>query len=1073
MAKDKTLDLTIKIAGQVDKSLLNAIGQTQNSVSSLSKNLSKIGTAGLAAMGALATGTVAAIVQCTNVAEEFESNMSDVVKYVSGLADATGEISDAIAENGKSYAENYSDAKKAILDLSTQIPYTAEELTKLAAAAGQSGYSMEELFSYDSNGNVQGFLKDVAEWGVAMDIDAEQAGDWAAKWEVAFGMTHDEVMELADIINYLGANSATTAAEIAQVVNETVSMGDMAGVDSKTTVAIADAMLAMGVSADSAGTSIKRMYTNLSKGYAASSTIQTALGKLGMTAEGVAESMQVDGTQTLLDILQGIKELPESEQLATVSSLFGQCAVEGGGKLVENIEVLESALEAANDSSLYSGSMEREFIIKSSTAESIDTMMSNSWYALQEEIGEEFLPVKKQFSLMMIDVIDTLRNNMPQLEQIAESMATILSGGVEKLGQALEDALPYIQQGLDYVANNGDKVASIIGGLAAAFATMKAAPLIETVLGGAGSLLFGTSTSYGKKKGGLISSLLGLGGSASKTVSGIGSGIKNTATGVASSASGYAGSILSSIGNIGNTKIGGMIGSGLSKAGSFVTGGLSTIGSGLAGVGSKIAGGAGNLVSLVASSSPGQAASSVLSGIGGAASTAGSFLGSILNVGTTVLSPVTSMFGGILSTALPIVGVIGSIIAVLGILYDNVDGLQGIFVKVFGSEGFEIFETFKNKLTSSVDFIEGLFNGGLSTALLGFRQKIVGGYDDTGEKVNGIFGTLFNTDLVAGAYDGIVSVLQSILGVIGQVVSFARNYIQPIIEEIFSYITGTVMPIILQVVSAAAPIVSQIITNIGTAVMTVAQIIATAIQAALPVIEGIITTVLSIASVVVPAALAGFNALWEGLSSIIQSIQQIFNGVIEFITGVFTGDWETAWTGVKDIFGGIFDTLAELIKTPINAVIAIINGAIENINALGITIPDWVPKLGGKTFSLDIPEIPQLAKGGFTNGPSIAGEAGTEAVISFASGVRSQNIDTWAQAGRMLGLDSLYSSEAKLDDIDTDSSSYGSITFAPQITIQGNADESTVDQMVTQMKEMFEQMMEQYTRQRGRVALSR
>ena len=97
------------------------------------------------------------------------------------------------------------------LDLSTQIPMTAEELTQLAAAAGQSGKGISDLIQTDAAGNIGGFLKDVAMMGTAMDISAEQAGDWAAKWEHSFNMTHDQVMVLSDQINYLGANNATTA----------------------------------------------------------------------------------------------------------------------------------------------------------------------------------------------------------------------------------------------------------------------------------------------------------------------------------------------------------------------------------------------------------------------------------------------------------------------------------------------------------------------------------------------------------------------------------------------------------------------------------------------------------------------------------------------------------------------------------------------------------------------------------------------------------------------------------------------------------------------------------------------
>lgn len=89
----------------------------------------------------------------------------------------------------------------------------------------------------------------------------------------------------------------------------------------------------------------------------------------------------------------------------------------------------------------------------------------------------------------------------------------------------------------------------------------------------------------------------------------------------------------------------------------------------------------------------------------------------------------------------------------------------------------------------------------------------------------------------------------------------------------------------------------------------------------------------------------------------------IFDGLIKFITGVFTGNWSKAWDGVKEIFGGAFEGLKSLCKLPMNAVIGMINGAISGINKLGLKIPDWVPEIGGKNFSINIPKIPMLAVG--------------------------------------------------------------------------------------------------------------
>lgn len=131
------------------------------------------------------------------------------------------------------------------------------------------------------------------------------------------------------------------------------------------------------------------------------------------------------------------------------------------------------------------------------------------------------------------------------------------------------------------------------------------------------------------------------------------------------------------------------------------------------------------------------------------------------------------------------------------------------------------------------------------------------------------------------------------------------------------------------------------------------------------------------------------NGFFANVKNIWDSIKKIFDGIIDFIRGIFTGDWERAWNGVKEIFGGIFDGLIALAKAPINGIIGIVNGAISGLNALidginkiSIDVPDWVPLLGGKKFGFSIPHIPNipyLAKGGIlSSGSAIVGEAGPE-----------------------------------------------------------------------------------------------
>lgn len=136
----------------------------------------------------------------------------------------------------------------------------------------------------------------------------------------------------------------------------------------------------------------------------------------------------------------------------------------------------------------------------------------------------------------------------------------------------------------------------------------------------------------------------------------------------------------------------------------------------------------------------------------------------------------------------------------------------------------------------------------------------------------------------------------------------------------------------------------------------------------------------------------------------ISGVIKVFDGLIDFITGVFTGNWKTAWTGVKNIFKGIFDTFAAICKVPINAVISIINGAISRLNKISVNIPDWVPKFGGKTYGINLPTIPLLYKGtnNWQGGAAIIHDRGGE-VVDLPRGSRVYPHDKSIEIARKEG----------------------------------------------------------------------
>lgn len=106
------------------------------------------------------------------------------------------------------------------------------------------------------------------------------------------------------------------------------------------------------------------------------------------------------------------------------------------------------------------------------------------------------------------------------------------------------------------------------------------------------------------------------------------------------------------------------------------------------------------------------------------------------------------------------------------------------------------------------------------------------------------------------------------------------------------------------------------------------------------------------------------GSMFGFLSDIVSSIMRVLKGLINFITGIFTGDWKRAWEGVKDIFGGIWDMLKSMVTTPLNYIIDVLNGFIAGINKISFDVPDWVPVIGGKKWGFDIPKIKKFENGG-------------------------------------------------------------------------------------------------------------
>lgn len=193
---------------------------------------------------------------------------------------------------------------------------------------------------------------------------------------------------------------------------------------------------------------------------------------------------------------------------------------------------------------------------------------------------------------------------------------------------------------------------------------------------------------------------------------------------------------------------------------------------------------------------------------------------------------------------------------------------------------------------------------------------------------------------------------------------------------------------------------------------------------------------------------------WESIQAAVDNVKAIFQNIIDFISNVFSGNWSAAWQNIVNIFGNLFGMIVNLAKAPINGVISAINWVISKINSISVTIPDWVPGVGGTTLGFSIPTIPQLAEGGIATSPTLAeiGEGGEPEAVMPLSKLAAMP-DEWIRKPKPSG------GGGGMEDGDGET-----IVFAPVLNFNGKADREDVEEA---MRISFQEFKRLYKRMKA------
>ncbi|WP_302360348.1 phage tail tape measure protein [uncultured Megasphaera sp.] len=369
---------------------------------------------------------------------EMESSMSDVAKVVDMTDD------------------EFSSMKDSIIEMSTRIPISAKGIAAIVASAGQAGIAKPELLR---------FAEDAAKMGVAFDVSAEQAGDMMAKWRTAFKMGQTDVVALADKINYLSNNTASTAAQISDVVTRIGPLGEVGGMASGEIAALGASMVGSGVQSEVAATGIKNLILGMTAGAGVTKAQAAAFDALGLSSVEMSKKMQTDAKGAILEVLTALKGLDKEQQANVLSDLFGKESIGAIAPLLSNLEGLKENFNRVGDASQYSGSMLNEYAARAKTAKNSLELLQNVGTAASIAIGDAMLPTLKELAVGILPTVKAFhafaKENQAAIT-IATQVVGVLAGMVIVVNAvaAVVNSVNMIITGMKMVYN-GAKIAII------------------------------------------------------------------------------------------------------------------------------------------------------------------------------------------------------------------------------------------------------------------------------------------------------------------------------------------------------------------------------------------------------------------------------------------------------------------------------------------------------------------------------------------------------------------------------------------------------------------------------------
>ena len=406
------------------------------------------------------------------------------------------------------------------------------------------------------------------------------------------------------------------------------------------------------------------------------------------------------------------------------------------------------------------------------------------------------------------------------------------------------------------------------------------------------------------------------------------------------------------------------------------------------------------------------------------------------------LKPVANSFMDMANNAIPLIS------EAIEEIIPEVQGFLGELAPVFGDAVNAILPL----LSSAVKKITPLLKNAL-TAVPGIVNTIKGAISNIQPMIDNAL------PMIKQGIDGVMNGIKAAMPFIQEIASAAIPAFQAIgsaLMEIGQTAASTILPILQQVGSTMATMLTPLITQIFNTISSLMPVVTPFIQSLMTTLGALYQNILlPIGTFIAGQLISNIQNVLSTVTPIISGIITALQGVLDFLTGVFTGDWNKAWEGIKTAFTGIWNAMKAVVTGLINTVI---NGINKVINGLNSVVGAAGEAIG---MNIKIPTIPQFAgfaKGGTVTSPTLAmvGEGGApETIVPHTNTAESRKLLAAAARG-VLGNNTTITGGSN------DSRTFN-ITYSPVIQGAGLTEQNLQDNF-----EEFKRFLTQYMKEEGR-----